>query len=77
MINITLECQECNHKSSLSSINNKIEVSNFRDFIFHSPELTIIPEYEEDEYADHSIIKLECENCGNSIVIQDFYKEIT
>ena len=76
MIDITIHCKACNHKVSLSSDKNDvIEVFKFRDFLFYSPELTTI-DYPEGEEVDHTM-KLECENCGNSIVLQDFYKEIT
>lgn len=72
MINITIDCKVCNYKFNLSSDkNNIIEVSKFKDFLFYSPELTT-DNYPGEKETDH-ILKLECQNCGNSIVLQDFY----
>lgn len=73
---ITIQCTKCKNKNIIKADENVIEVARLHSFLFHSPEETFIEEYKDDEYADHTQMIIECEDCGHNIVLQDFYKPI-
>lgn len=73
---IIIECTKCKNKNTIQSKGNIIEVSRLDSFTVNSPEKSFIEEYAEDEYADHTQVKIECEDCGHHVILQDFYKPI-